>query len=396
MLNLTKHPYLKYILFGDIYFANGFQGALGMMLIIVFFTEKDISIATATIAAGIAALPFTFKFLFGPLTDHFIKKGRRPFVIIGGLLGGLALITCAFINPSVQLLPFTFFLFLSVTGIVILDVAADAWAIQVTEVSQHGKINAAMFGSMFGGVAIGVAVLSQIADYYSYDIAFIVAGIVIILTIILPLFTKEEIIEKKQIKIGKILINEFKKRNTQIISLFGFLAALNFGMLLFIIPEYLMNALQLKVGQIGLITSLFPIGTLVGAISGGIMADKFGRKKTISFFLVGAIVFSSLLIYADSWLILAIIYPIIGFLQGGATFSSLMALFMDITNPKIGGTQYSILTSITNLGDYSVGIISGSLLVFLGYQRFFLYSAWIVGPALLVLYFVKEKSEKPK
>jgi len=27
----------------------------------------------------------------------------------------------------------------------------------------------------------------------------------------------------------------------------------------------------------------------------------------------------------------------------------------------------------------------------LGYTRFFLYAAWIIGPALLVLYFVKEK-----
>ena len=85
---------------------------------------------------------------------------------------------------------------------------------------------------------------------------------------------------------------------------------------------------------------------------------------------------------------------IIGFLQGGAFFSALMALFMDITNPKIGGTQYSILTSIGNLGDYSIGIVSGSLLVFFGYQRFFLYAAWVVGPALIVLYLVQEKWEK--
>jgi len=38
MLNLSKHPYLKYILFGNIYFANGIQGAIGMMLLIVYFT----------------------------------------------------------------------------------------------------------------------------------------------------------------------------------------------------------------------------------------------------------------------------------------------------------------------------------------------------------------------
>ena len=104
-------------------------------------------------------------------------------------------------------------------------------------------------------------------------------------------------------------------------------------------------------------------------------------------------IISSLLITANTWMILAIIYPIIGFLQGGTFFSALMALFMDITNPKIGGTQYSILTSIGNLGDYSIGIVSGSLLVFFGYQRFFLYAAWVIGPALIVLYLVQEKWE---
>ena len=81
MLDLSKHPYLKYILFGNIYFANGIQGAIGLMLLIVYFTEKDISIATATMVAGLASIPFTFKFIFGPLTDRFIKRGRKPFVL---------------------------------------------------------------------------------------------------------------------------------------------------------------------------------------------------------------------------------------------------------------------------------------------------------------------------
>jgi len=394
MIDISKHPNLKYILFGNIYFANGIQGAIGMILLIVYFTEKDISIATATMVAGVASIPFTFKFLFGPLTDRFIKIGRKSFVIIGGIIAGLALFPLAFIDPTVSLLPFTLFLFISVIGIVILDVAADAWAIQVTEVHEHGKINSAMFGSMFGGVTIGVIFLSQVAKFYSYNLIFVIGSFIILLTMILPLIVKKETIVKKRPKIGKLLIKEFRKKNTIIISLFGFLAAMNFGILLFIIPEYMMNVLKLDVGQIGLMSSLFYIGVIIGTIIGGFMADKWGRKKILALFLFGSIITSSLLILADTWMILAIIYPIIGFLQGGAFFSALMALFMDITNPKIGGTQYSILTSIGNLGDYSIGIISGSLLVLLGYQRFFLYAAWVVGPALLVLYFVNEKWEK--
>jgi len=394
MIDLSKHPNLKYLLFGNIYFANGIQGAIGMVLLIVYFTEKDISISTTTMVAGVASLPFTLKFLFGPVSDRFIKRGRKPFVLLGGIIGGLGLFPLVFIDPAVSLFPFTLSLFLSVLGIVLLDVAADAWAIQVTKDHEHGKINAAMFGSMFGAVAIGAIILSQVAKYYSYNIVFFIGGSIILLTMILPFLVKEEIIVTKRPKIGKLLLQEFKKKHTLTIALFGFLSAMNFGILLFIIPEYMMNVLKLDVAEIGLISSIFYIGVILGSTTGGLLADKWGRKKTLALFLFASIIVSSSLITANTWMILAIIYPTIGFLQGATTFSALMALLMDITNPKIGGTQYSLLTSIVNLGDYSMGIISGSLLLLLGYQRFFLFAAWIVGPALIVLYLVKEKWEK--
>ena len=81
----------------------------------------------------------------------------------------------------------------------------------------------------------------------------------------------------------------------------------------------------------------------------------------------------------------------IGFLTGSGLYAAAGALFMDITNPKIGATQYSILASLANFGEMGIAMISGTLLLILGYHRFFLYAAWIVGPALLILYFVKEK-----
>jgi hypothetical protein len=64
---------------------------------------------------------------------------------------------------------------------------------------------------------------------------------------------------------------------------------------------------------------------------------------------------------------------------------------MDNTNPRIGASQYSIFTSISNFGEIGFAMISGSLLILLGYTRFFLYAAWIVGPAILLLYFIKMK-----
>ncbi len=64
---------------------------------------------------------------------------------------------------------------------------------------------------------------------------------------------------------------------------------------------------------------------------------------------------------------------------------------MDVTNPRIGATQYGILTGIANVGLNGAGMITGSLVVALGFARTFLYAAWVFGPALLVLYFIQIK-----
>jgi predicted MFS family arabinose efflux permease len=72
-----------------------------------------------------------------------------------------------------------------------------------------------------------------------------------------------------------------------------------------------------------------------------------------------------------------------------------MALSMDITNPKVGATQFSILMGMGNLGIILAGAASGSLYVMLGFNRMFLYAALIFGPSLLLLYFIRFKKIKP-
>jgi len=169
---------------------------------------------------------------------------------------------------------------------------------------------------------------------------------------------------------------------------------MNFGMLRFVIPEYMTNVLMLDKIQIGLLTAIYPLSIVIGTLPGGILADIWGRKKVIYITLTGLLIASALLITADTWEILAIIYASIGFLTGAGLYSAMAALLMDITNPKIGGAQYSFLASIANLGAIGVSIFSGSALVFLGYSRYFLYTALIVGVSILLLYFVTETYTK--
>jgi MFS family permease len=200
---------------------------------------------------------------------------------------------------------------------------------------------------------------------------------------------KEFKILKERPKIASILKQEFKKRNTQIVSLFLFVSSVGYGLLVFVIPLFMKTVLHMEIGQIGLVTTIYPVTMVIGSLIGGAMADRWSRKIVL-FIFCSALIVSAALIFANTWQILAMIYGIIGFLNGGYLSSS-SALMMDISNPEIGTTQYSILASICNFGEFGMESISGYLITILGFSHIFLYSAWFCGPSLLLLYFIRLK-----
>jgi len=395
MIDLEKHRLLKYPLFGSLYFSQGVMYALALVIINIYFDSKGIPDSITAVVIGLAYTPWIIKFIFGGIVDRFIAFGRRKFIIFGGALSGICFIIVSTIDPVTALIPFTIVLTLGSCGIAFLDVAADAWAIQTTVERERGKVNAAMFGGMFVGIAVASIFLSQIAEQFGYNFTFIVTSLLIFAIIIFPVMVKETIIVKKTQKITKVVASEFKKKNTQLITLLFPFTTISFGLLAFAIPQYMNDVLFLSIGQIGLIAAVAPILTVVGNILGGFMADTWGRKKTLYVFLVINLIFCLLLIFSDNWLRIAIVWSLIGFLHGGH-FTATGALAMDVTNPKVGAAQYSLIMASGNVGEFCGTTVSGSLISLIGFSRIFLYSAWFYGPALLVLYFVKSKFKNNK
>ncbi|MCK4347756.1 MAG: MFS transporter, partial [Thermoplasmatales archaeon] len=82
-------------------------------------------------------------------------------------------------------------------------------------------------------------------------------------------------------------------------------------------------------------------------------------------------------------------------LQGGY-MTATCAMCMDVTNPRTGATQFSILTSLGNAGMAGGETMSGTLIAMFGFSRTFLYSGWVFGPALLILHFIKLKKRVRK
>ena len=395
MIDATKHRFLKYLLFFNLYFAEGLMIAITTVVTSLYLREQGVSIPLTTLVVGIVNIPWILKFVWGPIVDRFIKFGRKTFIIFGGILSVSAMFLVSIVDPSASLIPFAILIFISHVGIGFIDVSTDAWAIDISTEKDRGKINGSMFAGQYSAWALGAMFLPFIGSNFGYGFAYFTNGLILLLILIFPFLVKELVMIKTRPKIKSIIIRELKKRSTQLVVLFSPLVFMNEGMLSFIMPIYMRDSLGLADVQIGLITAILPVTLAIGSIIGGITTDRIGRKRTLYILLGLSAIFTASLILSNNWWKLSIIYGIVGFLMGGHSTVS-CALFMDVTNPRIGATQYGIFTGIANIGLNGGGMITGTMVAAIGFSRTFLYAGWVFGPAILVLYFIRLGKQKIK
>jgi len=393
MLDITKKGFVKYSLFASLYFSEGLMIAITTVVTSLYLRSKAVPVPITTLAVGVANIPWILKFVWGPIVDHFIKYGRRTFILFGGFLCVFSMFLASQIDPSAYLILFIFLIFLGHVGIGFIDVSTDALAVDVSTDEDRGKINGSMFAGQYSAWALGSLIFPLIGSLHGYNYAYLLNGFIILVILVFPFLIKEKIRYKTKQKIFNLVVREFKKRTTQLITIFSPLVFMNEGILSFIMPIYMRDFLNLRDVQIGVISMLLPLFLALGSVAGGAITDKIGRKKALYIFIVLDTIFTALLIFTDNWWKLSLIYSIVGFLLG-AHSTVACALFMDITNPRIGATQYGILTGVANVGLNGGGMISGSIAAAFSFAHVFLFASWTFGPTLLVLYLIRFKNKK--
>jgi len=375
---------LKYLLFSNLYFAEGIQNGIVVIIIPFYFLDKGISIEITTLVAGISLVPWIIKFLWSGIIDRLSFIGKKIFILIGGIFGSICFFTLFFIDPSISLIPFAILFFLSHVFISFFDSAADIWAINISRENERGKIFGSMQAGMFIGLGFTAIVFTNIAKLYGYPIIFVFAGFIILIMMVFPLFIKEDKEIIKKIKVTQLLFAEFKNKIIQQISIYASIITISSGLLTVGIPIYLRNVLNLDVTQVGILAVIVPLAIVPGNIIGGIMADKIGRKKSIFIFVGINIILSILLIFSYNWWLLVIIYGSVLFMGGGLA-SAQGAMLMDLTNPKVGATQFSLFSGFLGIGDVGGRMIAGLLIVLLGFNNLFILSGLILILPLLLL-----------
>jgi multidrug resistance protein len=299
-----------------------------------------------------------FSPILGPLSD---RIGRKKMMGIGMIIFSVSSFATA-ISSNFVLILFA----RSVTGIGAAFAAPNVWSFigDTFEYRERGKITAIVASALSLGMILGVPIGSSLAQWKSWEISFYVLAVISLLigALIYITFPASGISKSdSKIKYSRQFSQVLGQRNI----LFSFIVTLlislgNFGLYTYL-GYWLNKCFSLKVSTIGLFMIIAGIGNLLGMQAGGILSDKFGKKKVVIISLLILMISLFLLPLLRVNIILTVIDIFIWLGSGGASFSVMQVIVTQL-NPKSRGTIMALNNSFMWTGT-AVGSALLSLLI---------------------------------
>ena len=145
--------------------------------------------------------------------------------------------------------------------------------------------------------------------------------------------------------------------------------------------------LQISLVDAGLLSSVTMIGTLIGGILFGWIAENYGRKKAAVWGLLEFGIFTAAVYWVDSWAQLMVLR----FLQGigvGGLWGPLVALIAMHWNAKYRARAAGFMLSTFALGGILAGLMGRFMLGSVGWRWIFLLTGTAIIAGLLFQWFV--------
>ena len=187
---LTENKTRRVITLCILYFAQGLPWGFASVAFAAYLVENGTEVKDIAILFATVALPWTFKWIWGPVVDAvFIERfgPRRQWVLFAqtGMavsLGGLLVIdaTIGDLNNEISLV--TRVLFIHNIFASLQDVATDALAVEILQPDEVAKVNGFMFAAKRLGIIIGGAALGVLVTKIGI-IGVIVASMILLLMV---------------------------------------------------------------------------------------------------------------------------------------------------------------------------------------------------------------------
>ena len=399
----------------------GFSAGLPLLLILgtLSFWLREAGIDRSTIGyLTWVGLIYAFKWMWAPLVDRlpipvFTKLfgRRRSWLLFAQLLIILGLVGMASIDPKVQLTPIVWCALLVAFGSATQDIALDAFRIESAD-SDHQAALAATYqtGYRLALIWSGAGVLWLAAraetsatsyDANAWQFAYLCMALSIGIGVITTLLSKEPVrIELAKARnttawLHQTLIEPF----ADFIKRYGWHAILILSLIaIYRISDVVMgimaNPFYVDMGytkdEVAAVSKVFGVVmTLVGAFVGGVLTLRFGVMRIL--FLGAILAAVSNLLFA--WLatqghdLQGLIWVISADnLSSGIATAAFIAFLSSLTNIQYSATQYALFSSMMLLLPKWLAGFSGVFVDSFGYQYFFISTAIIGAPVLILIW----------
>jgi MFS transporter, PAT family, beta-lactamase induction signal transducer AmpG len=394
-MNFLETAKGKTVLFTFLYASEGAPIGFIWWALPTLLRSKGVEIDVITSLTAVLILPWVFKFLWAPLIDTFRsdKWGLKQWIISSQIVMGLSFIPILFIDPLYDFQIFAALLFIHAFFAATQDVSIDALAINYVPQNERGKINGFMQAGMLTGRSIFGGGTILLVEFAGWNFVIIMMIIFIWFSLLLVLFVKEPQ-KSKQASFNefiKTFSQAFKRKTTWLGIAFALISAASFEATGALLGPYLVDS-NVKQEVIGIFFGLLAVAAMaVGGIAGGKISDKIGRIKALTIFLTGvSVIVASLIFYSlQTSTILLISHLTFLYLFIGLFTSASYAFFMDLTDPKLGGTQFSTYMAATNGCESWSGWAGGEITSKSSYSVAFIVMSLVSLLSLLILKFFK-------
>ena len=296
-----------------LYFAQGIPW--GFMLISLPAYLSDVyKIADSDIGnlKAIILVPWSFKLIWAPLMDTFTIRSmgrRRPWIIGSELMMALTLLGFIGIaDPSQELKFILYMYFVHNCFASLQDVCTDALAVDILPPEEHGRTNGLMWSSKLIAKGVGAWGFSRVIDAGGLEACVVVQVLLLLAIMLVPIFFLERRGEKRfpwsagraaSTAVGSVgnplrilgsVLRAFSLTTTWIFIVFTLAKLIGLGINEVLTTTLYTQHLSPRWTHVEFSTASGLYATapiILGAVGGGYLADRYGRRLILSIGYVG-------------------------------------------------------------------------------------------------------------
>ncbi len=412
---LSESSFFRYFNFTALYFAEGLQMGLLFVGIPAWMAVNNKTPGEIGGVAIACSLPWTFKFIVAPLMDRYtyLPMGRkRPWVIFAQIGLAASLIILAYIpEPLTNLNALMGGTFLVSMFGAIQDGATDGMAVGIVPVSEQARTNAFMGGARMIGSSISLAISSWLLNKYNFTVATITLASVIGLITLVPICLREQKVEKlfpwtsgtisteakrKQITswsaIFSSLYNLFSLKNSLLVSLLLFVSMGAYNYFETLLPLFTIKVTGwTNVSYSRAFATADLIGGIGGIFLGGLLIERFGKKRMIGiYFLLIILITTGLAALQPYWTSSPFIYGFIITYRWLNAFAKIgvYAVAMECCSKIVSASQFTFYMTIGAVGSMVGATLIGPVKETFSWQITFCLFAVLLALAWFIVRFL--------